>query len=333
MATITVIVPVYKVEAYLARCVDSILAQTYADFDLVLVDDGSPDRCGEMCEEYALREERIIVIHQENGGLSAARNTGIEWALHHSDSKYLSFTDSDDWIHPRFLELLLSAAESNGVSVSACGHTRALGFGQPPFERLDPAPQPTVIDAETFLVSHEWDFNYAWGKLYRKDLFLDVRYPVGKVFEDSFTTYKVLFAAGRLAFVNAGMYDYFKNDAGITRSPWKPRELVIFDAMREQIAFYKENGYHRAAQKEENLYLHHYAFQLHRIRDNQAEYKKNRPLFRKLRRTMMRMILTGHKKYQPENLQYCFESAYPTLTSVVYRVGRWLRQRRRRKTP
>ena len=110
MPTISVIVPVYKVEPYLNRCVDSILRQTYQDFELILVDDGSPDRCGEICDEYARQDSRVHVIHKENGGLSDARNAGIDWVEANSDSRWLIFADSDDWVHPELLARLLDAA-------------------------------------------------------------------------------------------------------------------------------------------------------------------------------------------------------------------------------
>ena len=106
MGRISVIVPVYKVENYLHRCVDSILGQSFADFELILVDDGSPDNCGSICDAYAVKDSRIRVIHQENGGLSAARNAGIDWVFAHSDSQWLTFIDSDDWIHGSFLQIL-----------------------------------------------------------------------------------------------------------------------------------------------------------------------------------------------------------------------------------
>ena len=107
MPTISVIVPVYKVEKYIHRCVDSILSQTFTDFELILVDDGSPDNCGKICDEYAEKDIRIHVIHQENGGLSAARNAGIDWVFANSDSEWITFIDSDDWVHPEYLERLL----------------------------------------------------------------------------------------------------------------------------------------------------------------------------------------------------------------------------------
>ena len=119
MPMISVVVPVYKVEHYLHRCVDSILNQSYSDFELILVDDGSPDNCGMICDEYAAKDARIHVIHQQNGGLSAARNTGIDWLCENSDSKWLTFIDSDDWIHKDYLKILLEQAIKSGSRVSA----------------------------------------------------------------------------------------------------------------------------------------------------------------------------------------------------------------------
>lgn len=120
MPTISVIVPVYKVEPWLWRCVDSILAQTYTDFELILVDDGSPDNCGAICDEYAAKDSRVHVIHQKNGGLSAARNAGIDWVFAHSDSRWLTFVDSDDWLYPETLQFLLRDAAEKDIAKQAC---------------------------------------------------------------------------------------------------------------------------------------------------------------------------------------------------------------------
>lgn len=111
MPEISVIVPVYKVEKFLHRCVDSLLCQSFESFELILVDDGSPDHSGAICDTYAEKDPRIHVIHQKNGGLSAARNTGIDFVMANSNSHWLAFVDSDDWVHPDFLKRLYSVAE------------------------------------------------------------------------------------------------------------------------------------------------------------------------------------------------------------------------------
>ena len=125
MAEISVIVPVYKVEPYLRRCVDSILAQTFSDIEVILVDDGSPDGCPAICDEYARLDKRVKVIHQKNGGLSAARNAGLDWVFANSDSQWISFVDSDDWVHPQFLEYLYRAIVDYNVKISVCSAKKA----------------------------------------------------------------------------------------------------------------------------------------------------------------------------------------------------------------
>ena len=112
---VSIVVPVFKVEQYLSRCVDSILNQTFKDFELILVDDGSPDKCGQMCDEYAKTDNRIHVIHKKNGGLSDARNAGIEWCIENSNSEWVTFIDSDDWVHPQYLESMLNANLKNNT--------------------------------------------------------------------------------------------------------------------------------------------------------------------------------------------------------------------------
>ena len=122
MSIISVIIPIYNNEKYIQRCLDSILKQTFFNYDLILVDDGSSDNSGSICEEYAQKDKRIQVIHQENNGLSAARNSGLEWMYANSKCEWVSFVDSDDWIHPRYLEALLHAVNSKNVKISACSH-------------------------------------------------------------------------------------------------------------------------------------------------------------------------------------------------------------------
>ncbi len=330
MEKVSVIVPVYKVEKYLSRCVVSILKQTYEDFELILVDDGSPDSSGAMCEEYAKRDSRIVVLHRKNGGLSAARNTGIDWAFANSDSKWLTFIDSDDWIHPQYLELLLRAATEQNVPVSVCGYHRADSPDQSTQQHISDFGSE-CMSAENFLVDHEWNFNYAWGKLYRKEYFQQIRYPEGKNFEDVFTTYQILFAGTRIAFIDQRLYYYFINEEGITRSQWTPKELVVFEAMKNQLAYYRENGFKRAFEKEEYLYLNHFAYQICRIRANKADLAQNMPYLRQLRKEMMRMVHQNPDRFGYRKMPQCYEAAYPNLMKVYHRVGGLFRRLRRGK--
>ena len=150
MSEISVIVPVYKVEQFLHRCVESILRQSFYNFELILVDDGSPDSCGEICDAYAAGDNRIHVIHQKNGGLSAARNTGIDYVMKSSDSHWIAFVDSDDWIHPDYLKVLYTTAQKTCCKISACGFFRR----ENPFRNCRTIPSsvsaPMIITAARF---------------------------------------------------------------------------------------------------------------------------------------------------------------------------------------
>lgn len=314
MASISIIVPVYKVEPYLARCVDSILNQTYPDFELILVDDGSPDRCGEMCDAYAATHPFIHVIHRENGGLSAARNSGIEWMLANSESRYVTFIDSDDWIHPQYLEILMQGMSIPGVAVSMIRLNQVTDYADD-FPRYD-SPAAVLHTGESLFLTHGPALNYGCGKLFRREHFHTLRFPVGKIFEDVFTTYQILFTCGQIAFIDEPVYYYFYNTEGISHSVWKPKELVIFDAMRQQLAFYKANGFSGAFEKEEYLYINHFAYQLTRIRSNQADWKKNRPLWHRIRREMLAEMKVRGGKYTFRTMPQCFWAAYPRITDL-----------------
>ena len=235
MPSISVIVPVYKVEDYLERCLDSILSQTFSDFELILVDDGSPDRCGMICDEYKEKDQRIKVIHKENGGLSDARNKGIDIA--HGD--YLSFIDSDDWIHPQYLELLMKANEENHTSISICDFLRTDHF-----EKADIIKNPNVDLRElpSFFKEKNVQAITAWGALYNKDLFSDIRYPVGKIHEDEFTTYKVLFQTECISYVDEKLYYYFDTPGSIMNRPWSIKRTDVLYALDERYRFFTDRG-------------------------------------------------------------------------------------------
>ncbi len=239
MPTISVIVPVYKVEPYLNRCVDSILRQTYQDFELILVDDGSPDRCGEICDGYAWQDSRVHVIHKENGGLSDARNAGIDWVEANSDSQWLIFADSDDWVHPELLARMLDAATAFDLKISVCGYQETEG--------ADPAVLPEDMrphrcTPKQFYMEHFVNATVAWGKLYSRSCFRDIRYPVGKIHEDEFVTYRLLFAQKEIAVVPAPLYAYFINPKGIIRSAWSPKRFHAWEAYDQQLAFFTAMG-------------------------------------------------------------------------------------------
>ena len=250
---ISVIVPVYKVEDYLDRCVNSILAQTYEDLQILLVDDGSPDGSGAMCDAWAARDNRIKVVHQENGGLSAARNTGIDWAMDHSQSRWLHFVDSDDWIHPRTLERLLEACQALDTAVCACGSRMVWDRSERPEDSGSPARR---ITPEQYFLEYEWQAATAWGKLYRKELFASHRYPLGKLSEDMFVTPFVLFAQESLALIEEPFYAYFQNSSSITGSAWTPRRMDALEGYEAELRLFHSLGLQKLVQSTLNQYLY-----------------------------------------------------------------------------
>lgn len=246
MPLISIVVPVYKVEPYLNRCVDSILGQSFQNFELILIDDGSPDRCGEVCDGYAVKDDRIHVIHQENGGLSAARNAGIDWAFANSDSEWITFVDSDDWIHERYLELMYRTAEKNNADVVIAGYEMTKGDKPVINQEKTGAIEYSVED---YYVNHIVNATVAWGKLYRKNCFQSLRYPVGKIHEDEYVTYKILFQQKSVYVIEQPLYAYFQNVDGIIRGKWTPRRLDSIDACEQQVAFFSEKGFLNAAKE------------------------------------------------------------------------------------
>ncbi len=232
------IVPVYKVEQYIHRCIDSILAQTFTDFDVVLVDDGSPDTCGAICDAYAEADPRIHVIHQKNGGLSAARNAGIDWTFAHSDSSWLSFVDSDDWVHPRYLEILYGAILRDKTNIAIGNALWTKGEDLP----VEADERSVLWETEKYYAAETTNATVAWGKIYRKTCFKTIRFPVGKIHEDEFVTYRILFEEANISVVDSPLYAYFQNDAGIMKRRWSPKRLDSLEAMENQVRFFSSKN-------------------------------------------------------------------------------------------
>jgi glycosyltransferase involved in cell wall biosynthesis len=235
---ITVIIPVYRVEAYLERCVDSVLKQTFRNTEIILVDDGSPDACPALCDAYARRDDRVRVIHQENQGLSGARNAGIEKAA----GQYLAFVDSDDYLAPEFLERLYQACVETDSDMSVCRWEYVKGEAIPEkgggetrvFTGRQMLGNLYTADGAYFVV--------AWNKLYRRELFEGIRYPLGVIHEDEATTYRIYDKVQRAAYVDSSLYGYFVTPSSITRG-FNPKRVDWVRAVAERVDFFEERGY------------------------------------------------------------------------------------------
>ena len=239
MAQISVIVAVYKMPEYLPRCIEGILNQTFRDLELILVDDGSPDNCGSICDSYASKDPRVHVIHKKNEGVCVARNTGLDWVYAHSDSQWIFFHDNDDWIHPQTLERMLRAALDFQADISICGYQET--GGEDPELPAD-ALTPEVWLPKDFYIRRHVNATVCWGKLYSRRVFEGKRYPAGKYIEDEFLTYRLLFSCQRLAVIPAPLYAYFVNPAGISRKAWVPKRLDAWEAFEQQLVYFREMG-------------------------------------------------------------------------------------------
>lgn len=232
---ISIIVPIYNVEKYLQRCIDSILKQTFKDFELILVDDGSPDKCGEICDEYKKKDSRVRVIHKENGGLSDARNAGLDIAK----GDYIGFVDSDDFINKNMYQVLYEAIINTRAEVSQCkfkyfsneSEIKEINYGDEEYKLYrNTEAIESVIENEILNVN-------VWNKLYSRHLFKDIRFPKGKIHEDEFVTYKLFFYSNRICYVNKELYYYFNNSQGIMRSNSILKKLDWIEAIEERNEF------------------------------------------------------------------------------------------------
>lgn len=188
---ITVIVPVYKVENYLDQCVESIINQTYKNLEIFLVDDGSPDTCPKMCDDYGAKDPRIKVIHKENGGLSDARNAGTNVAT----GEYIAFIDSDDCIHEKYIEILHRLIEENDADISVCNNIRFVDKLPPITTEIEKVKVLSNTEAmKNMFYQKEFEF-FAHSKMYKAEIAKKFLYPKGRLYEDVFTTYKMLFDA------------------------------------------------------------------------------------------------------------------------------------------
>lgn len=235
---ISVIVPVYNVEEYLPRCVDSILAQTYRNLEVILVDDGTKDASDQICDEYAAKDPRIKVIHKENGGLSSARNAGINVAR----GEYFGFVDSDDWIEPEMYEQMLDLAKKHNVKLVCAGRYDFSSRRNEKTVGLCPEKEEVITGMELLGRTFTWDGcdSAAWDKLYHRDLFEEIRYPVGLVNEDVAIFYKIAEQVDRAAMCDKPLYNYYHRPGSITYSKLSEKSFhlikhtaVIYPYIRE----------------------------------------------------------------------------------------------------
>lgn len=244
---VSVIVPVYNVEKYLACCLDSIIGQTYQNLEIILINDGSTDSSGEICQYYAGKDPRIRVLTQKNQGLSAARNTGLD----HMTGEYVVFVDSDDYISPNMVEILLSQILVQGVSLAVCNYLEVADDddnaqfdivpedGTCPFQKMG---RNDVFD--TMGTNYGTKFEVSWGKLYKKSIFENLRFEVGKIYEDAFIFHKIYAQVDWICYVDLKLYAYRMSACSITRKNGVSCFIieVQIEAWLDRLAFFQQYG-------------------------------------------------------------------------------------------
>lgn len=231
---ISVIIPIYKVEDYLSRCVDSIINQTYKNLEIILVDDASPDNCPAICDEYAKKDSRVKVIHKKNGGLSDARNAGMKIAK----GEYISFIDSDDWIDHRTYEITVKAMEDTNSNIGAFGYISTNDDN----EKSIYNDYYTILNSEQAISATADNVSVGtvvWNKVYKKFVLDDLEFRVGKYNEDEFFTFYALDKAKKIVYINAKLYFYFQRSSSIMGT-YSLKRLDMLDAVYERMIFTKK---------------------------------------------------------------------------------------------
>lgn len=221
---VSVVVPVYKVEKYLDRCVTSILGQSYKDLEILLVDDGSPDNCGLLCDQWASKDKRIKVIHKANGGLSSARNAGIE----KSTGRYLFFVDSDDWITSDAISSLMEIEKKSDADIVSGSYVITSDPDFTPVQSSDYSIMNREDALEYYLkigMSQTISDYPAWGKLYRRELFNEENFPEGQLYEDVATVFKLIKKVKKYVKSKKVIYFYYKNESSITHNSFTMKDL------------------------------------------------------------------------------------------------------------
>lgn len=235
---ISVIVPVYKVEAYLDKCISSIVNQTYQNLEIILVDDGSPDNCPAMCDAWAERDSRIKVIHKPNGGLSDARNAGMTIAT----GELIGFVDSDDWISPDMYRILYESMMTSGSDIAACGVQMVWEDGSP--DQPLTKPGCCVLDTEEAmraLIEESWLKQPVWYKLYKTELVKNIPFPVGKYHEDVFWSYQAIGKAQKVSVIDTVGYYYLQRGASIMGAGYSLKRLDALEARVQRLEYLQEN--------------------------------------------------------------------------------------------
>ena len=316
MDLISIIVPIYNAEKVIKRCIESISRQSYEMLEIILVDDGSTDQSLEICEDMSEKDSRIKIIHQNNGGVSRARNTGLKKAT----GQYIMMVDSDDYLYERAVELMLREIKKNKADLAICGFERGMDEAFP--FSIDLSLKSSVIDNREAL-NRIYKNDYCalqyvapWAKLYARRLFDNIIYPEGKIFEDIYITHHRLYKCGRIAVLPQRMVYYSFCDNSLMNKPFHLGKLDYLEALEERIYFFKDCGFDELEDVAYDEYLHSLIWEYSRTRD--ILHDKN--AMNKISDCFKKIYKVGHasKRYPQETVWYLKTFAINPEIIVLY---------------
>lgn len=316
MPKISVIVPVYKAELFLQECIDSILSQSFQDYEVILVDDGSPDNSGSICDAYAEKYDCISVIHQENQGQAAARNHAMQQAR----GEWICYVDSDDLIHPQMLGLLYQAVIETGVPISMCGMLEAVTLPEDFRKERDVRFQVETMTEPNLVSLHDADRYPGWvacAKLIRRDLIEEYPFREGRVYEDNEAVCRWICGAGSLAIAQEQLYFYRGNPESTTKAEFRLKKLDYLWALESIIGFYGDLGYEEMRRRFVDRYVEAVL-----SCSNGARYLLNRPdVVRRIEKQTRAFLRRENIRLTKAQFEPLLDVMHPALIKVYWPVS------------
>lgn len=309
---VSVIIPIYNVEKYLDRCVQSVVKQTYKNLEIILVDDGSPDNCPELCDEWKKADSRIKVIHKKNGGLSDARNAGLDIAT----GEYIAFVDSDDYVHPQYIEILYYIAKKEDADVVSC-EFKKVSQDEETHECYEEIRKDDINIKEYTEITDKVIGVVAWNKLYKRGLFEKIRFPIGRLHEDNGIWWKVVFYAKKIVPTSEKLYYYIDNPMSIMRQNFSIKHLDLGEVLYDEYLYFTELCEKEYASNALRDCLNSYPWLWFRLKKSGNYNKENRHLLKNKYKEKMSVGLRDNGISVKTKVRHV---CYYYIPNVIFRV-------------
>ncbi|SHJ28912.1 glycosyltransferase [Pseudobutyrivibrio xylanivorans] len=321
---VSIIVPVYNVEKYLEKCISSLTTQSYENIEIILINDGSKDKSGEICDKFAEKDERVVVFHQKNSGVSVARNKGLELAK----GEYIAFVDSDDIVSEKYVEILLDACVNNNAKMSQCNHDRfeddnTIDMYKDDYKEACPIISGRDICKKIYTIEGV-NATVLWNKLYHRSLFDGLRFPEGKIHEDLYLSYRVFYSVERVAIVPISLYYYRITPESITQKTFSKKNLFYLDAVKSQVDYYTEQNDKELVEKSSGHYADIVISFYRNVRENLSKDEFNAD---DLVNNMKMIVALRENNHLVNPLKYKHFIKCPLITSQMVRYSTAIKRR------